>query len=273
MRFLLHALAWPFRACFSARWVAFVPIFALTFMGLAGFAFYGAMDLMWRYEPWPWSLTALGYVGLAAFWLFLVGVPFFGLLMLVGGLWSATGSRGHAGGWAVAILGPLAAAVLWFGCYITVVIAALILSRLPDGFGKRQPFPETMPLYVAAEGPDGLDSQAETFLADRLGPEAAAARLRFDAPGDSLRVSLSQSPGIYLFDAHFGRPVTLTLTSDPGGRVLSGWDNKPLPEGTTELTLYEGDWGDYYGVRVTIRPAEGGDPLLQRTYLLDGWMH
>ncbi|MCR4825509.1 MAG: hypothetical protein K5882_00970, partial [Bacteroidales bacterium] len=43
----------------------------------------------------------------------------------------------------------------------------------------------------------------------------------------------------------------------------------------TEFTIYEGDWGDYYAVRVEVwhKPA-GGKPhkLMEKIYRMEGWM-
>ena len=43
----------------------------------------------------------------------------------------------------------------------------------------------------------------------------------------------------------------------------------------TEFTIYEGDWGDYYAVRVEVwhRPKGGKEhKLMEKIYAMEGWM-
>ncbi len=43
----------------------------------------------------------------------------------------------------------------------------------------------------------------------------------------------------------------------------------------TEFTIYEGDWGDYYAVRVEVwHKPTGGKPhkLMEKIYRMEGWM-
>ena len=115
MRFApLRLLTWPFRVCFSARWIAFVPILALTAGGVISIPLACAATLAWANGPFHWLATVADYLCGLAVYAFVFGVPCFGALMLIGGCWSATGKRNNPGGWKVAILGPLAAVLLWF---------------------------------------------------------------------------------------------------------------------------------------------------------------
>lgn len=130
MRTLLLLLVWPFRACFSARWIAFVPILALTACGVFGFILCGMAMIAWGEGPLQWlAMLIKGLCGLL-FSAFLFGVPCFGLLMVVGGCWSAVGKRKRPGGWAVAILGPTAAALLWFGGLLAILHASIIFKSI-----------------------------------------------------------------------------------------------------------------------------------------------
>lgn len=128
MRTLLLLLAWPFRACFSARWIAFVPILALTAIGVFGSILGCLAVIAWGEGPLHWLAELVKHLGVLAFCAFLFGVPCFGLLMLAGGCWSAAGKRKRPGGWAVAILGPSAAALLWI-VGLWVCLLALIFCK------------------------------------------------------------------------------------------------------------------------------------------------
>ena len=64
--------------------------------------------------------------------------------MLIGGCWSATGKRNNPGGWMVAILGPLAAVLLWYIGLLLILIAAINTNRILE---ERHPasFTESIP--------------------------------------------------------------------------------------------------------------------------------
>jgi len=57
-----------------------------------------------------------------------------------------------------------------------------------------------------------------------------------------------------------------------------GWSNEPAEQflSETHFTIYEGDWGQYYGARfeVWFEPDDhsGERKLLERNFLIDGWM-
>lgn len=57
-----------------------------------------------------------------------------------------------------------------------------------------------------------------------------------------------------------------------------GWSDDPEEQflSETHFTIYEGDWGQYYGARfeVWFKPENGGGErkLLERNFKIDGWM-
>lgn len=123
-------LTWPFRACFSARWIAFVPILALTAIGVLGVLLGCLAVIAWGVGPLHWLAELFELLGVLAFCAFFFGVPYFGLLMLVGGCWSATGKRKRPGGWAVAFLGPSAAALLWIVGLWVCLLASIFCKAI-----------------------------------------------------------------------------------------------------------------------------------------------
>ena len=145
MRFTpLRLLTWPFRVCFSARRIAFVPILALTAGGVICLTLACAAMLACANGPFQWLARVADYLGVLAFYAFVFGVPCFGALMLIGGCWSATGKRNNPGGWMVAILGPLAAVLLWYIGLLLILIAAINTNRILE---ERHPasFTESIP--------------------------------------------------------------------------------------------------------------------------------
>lgn len=122
--------------------------------------------------------------------------------------------------------------------------------------------------YNGLWGPSPVD--AEAVLAD---VRPYLGEFRIDSPKEPVFLRVDCQPGMYELTSTLGRPLLLTVTTSPGGQVLSGLERKPLPAEGGRFTIHEGDWEDYYGVEVKLHDAETNAPLFRRVYLLDGWMH
>ncbi len=176
-----------------------------------------------------------------------------------------------------------------------VVVGLPILSFLamsaPDGFAKRHPIPEGLeyeiPLgYVCTE--DGSFVAWEASWNTPIEPEV-------DSTDESsyLQIWSGSQGGIYKYDFYY--------PSLPAGtvflRCFEAGKNEPLSaDGVSKATcvnhatntcfskivekqkfiIYEGDWEDYYAVRVEVwhrdSVTHNEQKLLEKYYRMDGWM-
>ena len=120
-------------------------------------------------------------------------------------------------------------------------------------------------------------------------------------PGSAVR---GEEPGIFLKDAGQGGIYAVRVLANPGepglvylkafevtkGTPLSetrlpdrsslrlGWSDDPgeLFSGTTEITIYEGNWEQYYAARFELwfRPDSAAPErkLAEKVYRIQGWM-
>lgn len=132
------------------------------------------------------------------------------------------------------------------------------------------------------------DSPSEATLRSLLPPDASSPApadilLRDSFQGGLYDVTLRANPGepglvwLKAFEATTGQPLSATRLAQTSAMRL-GWSSDPAETftGSAHVTIYEGNWGQYYAARFELwfRPDSGApDRLLAtRTFKIQGWM-
>lgn len=171
-------------------------------------------------------------------------------------------------------IGP-AALMFVISCFM------LMFVNNPDEYGKQHPIPADFEYSLPLSSADSLavdSADADTWL----------------------RVYNGFQGGIYTYDFYYDKPLAAgtvflrcfeAVTNDPlteQGEFIKrrvSWNTKQAVEagkGFRKLvegkrfTIYEGDWGDYYAVRVEAwhKAKDGGKEtkLMEKVYRMEGWM-
>lgn len=226
--------------------------------------------------------AALGIIlcGMAALML-LLHVPVFVILLVKKRWWQAVGLF-FAG-----LISLIPFALFAFTCIS--MFAAALFSMEPDNFGKQHPIPEGMEYNIPITDPDCRWNATDGYMFTPVDIDCTDT-------ASWLQIWNGQQGGIYHYVLHwpalddgevylrcFEATENIKLSEDNFGGSLSrrtavqvtGHDTLGPVCGPTQFTIYEGEWGDHYAVRVEVwhKPVHGREhKLMQKTYRMEGWM-
>jgi len=228
-------------------------------------------------------IVILCVLGIFAFVTLIVQLPIFIIALCKKRWWRSVG---------IFFAGLASAAAF---CIFPITLFGMLLFSVysfefePDGFGKLHPIPEGMecnkPLGCVRSNGDTLD----------CGPDFDWVRL--EPTIDSLdkdtwlQIWIGSQPGIYNYDFYypalvdgevFLRCFEATENIELSDRYIRKDTSVPVKGHNAfgkiadgrEFKIYEGDWGEYYAVRVEVWHclAKGDErKLLQKIYRMDGW--
>lgn len=172
---------------------------------------------------------------------------------------------------------------------VCIVMALPILSFLamsaPDGYARRHPIPEGIELNIPLSQPDYWDTCCTNNLNDTLADsneQSSFLQIWNDCQGGFYKYDFyypSLSAGtIFLrcFEAGKNEPLsaeTLEVRSGVGHSSITEFSK--VVEGK-EFTIYEGDWNEYYAVRVEVWHRDSTShketKLMEKFYRMEGWM-
>lgn len=172
--------------------------------------------------------------------------------------------------------------------FVTMLLAAVLWPVIDpsDGFGKEHPIPEGTEYCIPLEcNFDVVDGKWVT--------EYEEAMVDSNIRASYLQIWNDSEGGRYLYDFSFSALPAGTLFL----KCYEVGDNIPLSENVMrrntsvscsatkfftklvekrEFVIYEGDWEDYYAVRVEVWHRESATrqevKLMEKVYRMDGWM-
>lgn len=203
--------------------------------------------------------------------------------------------------WFVAIIVELVLLVLllchkkWMRFFISLAILVGIVVFLPalsflamsapDGYAKRHPIPEGMKLNIPLSRTDDLESCCANNQGDTL--------VCYSDPSSFLQIWNGCQGGIYEYDFYYPQLSAGTIFL----RCFEAGKNEPLSAETLEVrsevdhsvitefskvvdkkefTIYEGEWEEYYAVRVEVWHRDSTShketKLMEKLYRMEGWM-
>lgn len=182
-------------------------------------------------------------------------------------------------------VGAFFSGALSFIFFVGIPIVNMFFSSMPDDFGKKHVIPEGMEMNIpitdancswnATDGftftPVDIDStDSNSWLQIWNGEQGGIYHYAFYWP------ALSDGE-IYLrcFEATKDTELSASRLKPRTTVRVFGHNEFGQVVPPTEFTIYEGDWEDYYAVRVEVwHKPTGGDPhkLMEKIYRMEGWM-
>ena len=182
-------------------------------------------------------------------------------------------------------VGAFFSGALSFILFVGIPIVNMFFSSMPDDFGKKHVIPEGMEMNIpitdancrwnATDGftftPVDIDStDSNSWLQIWNGEQGGIYHYAFYWP------ALSDGE-IYLrcFEATKDTELSASRLKPRTTVRVFGHNEFGQVVPPTEFTIYEGDWEDYYAVRVEVwHKPTGGKPhkLMEKIYRMEGWM-
>lgn len=182
-------------------------------------------------------------------------------------------------------VGAFFSGALSFIFFVGIPIVNMFFSSMPDDFGKKHVIPEGMEMNIpitdancswnATDGftftPVDIDStNSNSWLQIWNGEQGGIYHYAFYWP------ALSDGE-IYLrcFEATKNTELSASRLKPRTTVRVFGHNEFGQVVPPTEFTIYEGDWEDYYAVRVEVwHKPTGGEPhkLMEKIYRMEGWM-
>lgn len=182
-------------------------------------------------------------------------------------------------------VGAFFSSALSFIFFVGIPIVNMFFSSMPDDFGKKHVIPEGMEMNIpitdancrwnATDGftftPVDIDStDSNSWLQIWNGEQGGIYHYAFYWP------ALSDGE-IYLrcFEATKDTELSASRLKPRTTVRVFGHNEFGQVVPPTEFTIYEGDWEDYYAVRVEVwHKPTGGKPhkLMEKIYRMEGWM-
>ncbi len=182
-------------------------------------------------------------------------------------------------------VGAFFSGALSFIFFVSIPIVNMFFSSMPDDFGKKHVIPEGMEMNIpitdancswnATDGftftPVDIDStDSNSWLQIWNGEQGGIYHYAFYWP------ALSDGE-IYLrcFEATKDTELSASRLKPRTTVRVFGHNEFGQVVPPTEFTIYEGDWEDYYAVRVEVwHKPTGGEPhkLMEKIYRMEGWM-
>lgn len=226
-------------------------------------------------ESTVWGFVLAGITALVL----LLQLPVFIILLLRKEWWRAVGA------FLAGIASLVLEAVIGF-MFFSMGVAGLF-SMAPDDFGKSHPIPEGLEYNIpitdtahrwnATDGdiftPVDIDStDTTTWLQIWNGDQGGIYNFAFYWPalenGEIYLRCFEVTENIELSkDRLKPRTTTQVLNHNGFGQIVE--------PNHKDFTIYEGDWEDYYAVRVEVwhKPAKGkARKLMEKIYRMEGWM-
>lgn len=182
-------------------------------------------------------------------------------------------------------VGAFFSGALSFIFFVGIPIVNMFFSSMPDDFGKKHVIPEGMEMNIpitdancswnATDGftftPVDIDStDSNSWLQIWNGEQGGIYHYAFYWP------ALSDGE-IYLrcFEATKDTELSASRLKPRTTVRVFGHNEFGQVVPPTEFIIYEGDWEDYYAVRVEVwHKPTGGEPhkLMEKIYRMEGWM-
>lgn len=182
-------------------------------------------------------------------------------------------------------VGAFFSGALSFIFFVGIPIVNMFFSSMPDDFGKKHVIPKGMEMNIpitdancswnATDGftftPVDIDStDSNSWLQIWNGEQGGIYHYAFYWP------ALSDGE-IYLrcFEATKDTELSASRLKPRTTVRVFGHNEFGQVVPPTEFTIYEGDWEDYYAVRVEVwHKPTGGKPhkLMEKIYRMEGWM-
>ena len=169
--------------------------------------------------------------------------------------------------------------------YLPLLLVSMFVGSMPDHFAQKHPIPDGMEVNIpitdancrwnATDGftftPVDIDStDSNSWLQIWNGEQGGIYHYAFYWP------ALSDGE-IYLRCFEATKNTELSASSLKPRTTVRVIGHNEFGQGVppTEFTIYEGDWEDYYAVRVEVwHKPTGGKPhkLIEKIYRMEGWM-
>lgn len=182
--------------------------------------------------------------------------------------------------------------ILMIGFVVVVIpILSFLPMSAPDGFAKRHPIPDGLkyekPLgYICTE-----DGSVENWEASWNTPVEPT----IDSTDNYsyLQIWCGFQGGIYKYDFYYpslpagtiflrcfeagkNEPLSVDRIKESSSVNIPAINSFSKIVDKREFTIYEGDWEEYYAVRVEVwhrdRATHNEQKLIEKNYLMDGWM-
>lgn len=191
------------------------------------------------------------------------------------------------------IVGGLVSVAALVAYCITLFVAAFagMFGPNEDPFGKEHPIPDN----VQCELPLVDENTIYYGMNDTVGELREAVTPIIDSLDSNtfLQIHYGMQPGIYEYDFYYpklpdghiylkcfevttGVALSTERIAERSRVDVASHNTFGKIANRQEFTIYEGDWGDYYAVRVEVWHHEGHSVrdtrLLAKTYRMEGWM-
>ncbi len=159
------------------------------------------------------------------------------------------------------------------GIVVVLPFVSLIAMSAPDGFARHHPIPEGMELNIPlGDGEATIDSNnVDSFLQIWNGDQGGIYEYDFYYPQLSAGTIF-----LRCFEAGKNEPLSedrLLKSSAVGNTAVMGFSKVVEKQ---QFTIYEGDWGEYYAVRVEVWHRDSisceETKLMEKIYRMEGWM-
>lgn len=163
--------------------------------------------------------------------------------------------------------------VVIMGIVVVLPFVSLIAMSAPDGFARHHPIPEGMELNIPlGDGEATIDSNnVDSFLQIWNGDQGGIYEYDFYYPQLSAGTIF-----LRCFEAGKNEPLSedrLLRSSSVGNTAVMGFSKVVEKQ---QFTIYEGDWGEYYAVRVEVWHRDSisceETKLMEKIYRMEGWM-
>lgn len=159
------------------------------------------------------------------------------------------------------------------GIVVVLPFVSLIAMSAPDGFARHHPIPEGMELNIPlGDGEATIDSNnVDSFLQIWNGDQGGIYEYDFYYPQLSAGTIF-----LRCFEAGKNEPLSedrLLRSSSVGNTAVVEFSKVVKKQ---KFTIYEGDWEEYYAVRVEVWHRDSisckETKLMEKIYRMEGWM-
>lgn len=159
------------------------------------------------------------------------------------------------------------------GIVVVLPFVSLIAMSAPDGFARHHPIPEGMELNIPlGDGEATIDSNnVDSFLQIWNGDQGGIYEYDFYYPQLSAGTIF-----LRCFEAGKNEPLSedrLLKSSAVGNTAVVEFSKVVKKQ---KFTIYEGDWEEYYAVRVEVWHRDSisckETKLMEKIYRMEGWM-
>lgn len=169
--------------------------------------------------------------------------------------------------------------------YLPLLLVSMFVGSMPDHFAQKHPIPEGMEVNIPITDTNCRWNATDGFIFTPVEIDSTDSN-------SWLQIWNGEQGGIYYYAFYWPAlsdgEIYLRCFEATKGTELSASSLKPRTTvrvighnefgqvvSPTEFTIYEGDWEDYYAVRVEVwHKPTGGKPhkLMEKIYRMEGWM-